>query len=102
MAYYGGSRIEWDPAKEDANRRKHGVTFGEAARVFDPSARAISVFDEEHSVNELRQITIGRITRGIVVVSWTERDEDSIRIISARFATAAERRMYFAAEAELP
>jgi uncharacterized DUF497 family protein len=49
------------------------------------------LFDEAHSVDEERFIAIGPISRGVVLVVWTEQDEDTIRIISARRATKRER-----------
>ena len=49
---------EWDPAKAAANRRKHGVSFDEAASVFrDPFALTFN--DPDHSLDERRAITIG-------------------------------------------
>ncbi|MFB3905707.1 MAG: BrnT family toxin [Acidobacteriota bacterium] len=51
-------RFEWDPEKATLNRSKHGVSFDEAVTVFfDPLAATFA--DPEHSVNELRFITIG-------------------------------------------
>jgi uncharacterized DUF497 family protein len=52
------------------------------------------IYDKAHSAEEDRFITIGRIERGIIVVVWTERQEGSIRIISARWATRREERLY--------
>lgn len=50
--------FDWDPVKERQNLQKHGVSFERAARVFlDPFA--ISIFDEPHSENEDRWVTIG-------------------------------------------
>ena len=50
--------FEWDPKKAKANRKKHKVSFGEAATAFkDP--RAISIHDDEHSTDEDRWITMG-------------------------------------------
>lgn len=49
---------------------------------------------ETHSDFEDRFITIGPIREGIVLVIWTERDDDVIRVISARWATPLEQRLY--------
>lgn len=59
----------------------------------DPLAR---IFDDEwHSLNERREIIIGHSDpNGLMVVSFTERSEDIIRIVSSRPATAKERRDY--------
>ena len=84
---------EWDPEKDRINLEKHGVSFAEASTAFlDP--QQITVFDERHSIEELRFRTIGYTTTDrLVVVAHTER-EDRIRIISAREATPRERRQY--------
>lgn len=53
---------EWDPRKANENRRKHGVSFEEAATVFvDPLALTFS--DPDHSDEEDREITIGVTTK---------------------------------------
>ena len=85
--------FEWDDSKAEANLRKHGVSFDEAASVFgDPLA--ITFFDPAHSDDEDRFLTIGMSKDGrVVILSHTDRD-DRIRIISAREATRGERRGY--------
>ena len=87
-------RFEWDDDKAAYNQRKHGVTFGEAGTAFaDPLA--VIFDDEEHSQYEIREILIGHsVVRRLLVVSFTERGEDIVRIISAREATKRERRDY--------
>lgn len=87
------NEFEWDPEKAISNFEKHGVTFEEAASVFfDPLS--ITINDPKHSVNEIRLIIIGHsILDRIVVVVHADRN-DKIRIISARPATAAEKRSY--------
>jgi len=86
--------LEWDPAKSLANEAKHGVSFDEAGELFTSGDDYLELFDEAHSAEEDRFIAIGPIARGLVLVVWTERDEDVIRIISARWATPSERRRY--------
>lgn len=45
--------FEWDPAKDEANARKHGVTFEEASTAFgDPLS--VTIPDPEHSDREVR------------------------------------------------
>ncbi len=85
--------FEWDPAKATANESKHGVTFEEAMTVFgDPLELTIS--DPDHSMEEFRFVSIGLSgARRLLIVSYTERDE-VIRLISARLATAQERKQY--------
>jgi len=87
-------RFEWDPAKNARNVRKHGISFEEAATLFKAGTGWLDLDDEAHSDDELRYRAIGRIARGVVVVVYVERDEDVIRIISARAATPSERRLY--------
>jgi len=84
---------EWDPKKAQANRRKHGVSFEEAASVFLDS-RALTFGDPDHSDAEPREITIGISTSGrVLFLSHCERG-DGIRIVSARKATPRERKQY--------
>jgi uncharacterized DUF497 family protein len=86
-------RFEWDRAKADANRRKHRVSFDEAATIFfDPLSATIP--DPDHSAGERRFLTIGSSSKGrLLVVAHTERG-DVLRIISARPASAAERKRH--------
>ena len=87
-------RFEWDPAKNLANQRNHDVSFDEAAELFASGLDYLEIFDASHSALEDRFFAIGVVRRGVVLVVWTERDEDVIRIISARWATSREERMY--------
>jgi len=85
-------KFEWDHDKAVTNLKKHGVTFDEASTVFaDPLA---VVFDDEvHSIEETREIIIGHsIASRVLLVSFTERGKDLVRIISARKATPRERK----------
>jgi uncharacterized DUF497 family protein len=90
-------RFDWDINKAIANWQKHGVSFRLAATVFcDPLA--LSRYDFEHSQHEERWITLGLAETGrLVVVVHTFEELTSqarIRIISARYATARERRQF--------
>ena len=85
-------RFEWDPEKDRANRLKHGLSFAEASRRFAAGLDVLEIYDEAHSEREDRFIAIGPIERGVIVVAYTERPEDVIRILSARMATAQERK----------
>jgi uncharacterized DUF497 family protein len=89
-----GLQFEWDRQKARTNLQKHGVSFDEAATVFnDPTA---FIFDDlDHSTDEQREIIIGHSAIGhILVISFTERDGEKLRIISARKATKLERSDY--------
>ena len=86
-------RFEWDPKKAKTNQTKHDISFEEALTVFaDPLARIFP--DEEHSVDEVREIIIGRSARQqVILVNFTGID-DRVRIFSARKATRQERKDY--------
>ncbi|HMQ03934.1 MAG TPA: BrnT family toxin [Pyrinomonadaceae bacterium] len=87
-------KFEWDPKMADMNLRIHGVSFDEAKTVFgDPLARIFDV--EVHSFEEKRSAIFGHSeTNRLLMVSFTERENDTIRLISARRATPRERRLY--------
>lgn len=88
-------QFEWDDEKEKINIHKHGIDFTTAARVFKDENR-LELYDELHSDQEERYITIGIIdgVAYLVMVVYTEREE-AIRLISARKATNREGRMYY-------
>jgi uncharacterized DUF497 family protein len=85
--------FEWDLHKAAQNRRKHGVSFHEAASIFgDPMA--VTYHDPDHSVAEERFITIGASKAGrVLIVAHTDRG-GNVRIISARKTTRRERKHY--------
>jgi len=85
--------FEWNPHKAEQNRRKHGVSFHEAATVFGDSL-AVTYHDPDHSISEQRFITVGLSNVGrLLIVAHADRDEN-IRIISARKTTLRERKYY--------
>jgi len=87
-------RFEWDDDKAARNVRLHGVSFEEACELFNTEAPVLEVYDVEHSVTEDRFKSIGPIDRGLVLVVWTERTDEIVRIISAWWATKTEEQMY--------
>jgi uncharacterized protein len=86
-------QFEWDPLKDYINIKKHAVSFREAATVFlDPLSATF--FDHMHSDIEDRYIIIGYSSQNdLLVIAYTE-IEKNIRIISARHATALERKRH--------
>ena len=86
--------FEWDPEKGQSNQRKHDVTFLEASTVLgDPME--LTIYDPDHSEGEHRFMSMGRSSSGrLLVVSYTEPEENRIRIINARLATATEMKRY--------
>lgn len=84
-------RFEWDPRKAASNKRKHGISFEEAAECFkDP----LALFLTEPAYPD-RAILIGTSKRlRVIVTIYIERSPAVIRIVSARKATPHERRHY--------
>jgi uncharacterized DUF497 family protein len=91
MGNQGMDDFEWDQEKAKYNERKHGVDFHEARTVFfDHLARILD--DPLHSEGEERLVMMGHSDQGrLLVVVYTERGE-RMRLISARLATARERK----------
>ena len=88
--------FSWDDRKNEANRKKHGVSFDEAKTVFYDE-NAIRYFDPDHSEDEDRFLMVG-VSRNLrmIIVCHCFREEDSvIRIISARKATKGEEDNYW-------
>jgi uncharacterized DUF497 family protein len=89
--------FSWDPDKALQNERKHGITFEEAATVFD-DCLAVILPDPDDNTGEDRWIAIGLTnTRILALVAHLHTDGEGraiIRIISARRATSHERRKY--------
>jgi uncharacterized DUF497 family protein len=89
----GGMSCEWDPGKAEANFRKHGIRFSEAAPVFDDDF-AVTIKDDESDPNEQRLVSVGTGVNGkVLAVVYCYRG-GKIRIISARPAEAHERKQY--------
>jgi uncharacterized DUF497 family protein len=94
MAYTCLVRFDWDEEKNISNQANHGLSFEEAQELFQSDTDYLEIFDEVHSDHEDRFIAIGPINRGVIMVVFTERDEDTTRIISARPATKREQQMF--------
>ena len=90
-----GMNVTWDEAKNLSNQKKHGVSFEEAETVFYDDD-SVLFDDPDHSVGEERFLIIGVTdTENLCIVSHCYRDEDVIRIISARKATKHEKQIYW-------
>ena len=83
----------WDPDKAAANRAKHGLSFEAATLVFDDPL-ALSLPDPHP--NGARWRTLGRVGPVLIFVvhTWPDEEDSEGRIISARKATAHERKAY--------
>ena len=95
MWFEWDERFEWDDEKARLNYAKHKIRFETATAVFDDKNR-VEWYDAAHSGDEDRYNTIGMV-RNVLFVVYTER-RNKIRIISARLATAAEKRAYYAGD----
>ena len=84
--------FEWDERKNRAYIRKHGFDFADAEEVFSGALLVFPSLDDESA--EERWIGIGTIRARVVVIVFTERDAETIRIISLRRATQREREQY--------
>lgn len=85
----------WNNSKNQANKKKHGISFEEAETVFyDKSARLI--FDPDHLEDEDRFILLGLSSelKLLIVVHVYKENDEIIRIISARKATKNEQTKY--------
>jgi len=85
--------LEYDPAKNAANVRKHGIDFDDAGLVlFD--FRAL-VREDSEAKGEQRFVAVGADALGrVLTVVYTYREPETIRLISARLATRIERQAY--------
>lgn len=87
-------QFEWNIEKAETNLKKHKVSFAEAETVFGDSLAKI--FDDDaHSFEEKREIIVGHSTENrLLIISFTERENNTVRIISARIPTPQERKDY--------
>ena len=87
--------FDWDDSKAESNKKKHGVSFAEAATAFsDPNA--LELLDEDNSEPEDRWILVGMSVKSrVLLVIFVEREGDILRIISARKAERDEINQYF-------
>ena len=77
------ARFEWDPKKDNENRRKHGVAFARAQLAFADPSRVIAE-DLSHGSNPKRYYCFGWVEGGVLTVRFTYRD-DVIRIFGAGY-----------------
>lgn len=89
--YTAPVNFEWDEQKNQANIRKHGLSFADAWEIL--KAPMLVDVDDRFPYGEERWVGIGRLQSRIVVVC-TELDDETIRIISLRKALSHEREAY--------
>jgi len=85
-------KFEWDERKNQSNLAKHGFDFTDAHLVFNMPM--VIEFDERENYGEDRYIGIGLFQGRVVVIVYTEPNEQTVRIISLRKAISYERRYY--------
>lgn len=87
---YENASFEWNDDKEEQNYKKHGIHFKTAAKVFKDPHKLIRE-DEEHP--EERYDVLGKVGKLLFVVC-VFKENDTVRIISARAASIPERKRY--------
>ena len=86
-------KFEWDEHKNSVNIKKHGIDFLDIVDMF--SRPILERIDDRFDYGEERWIAIGILNEFIHgVVVYVEKEEDTIRIISARRATTSESKIY--------
>ena len=81
-------KFEWDEKKRQANLEKHGVDFVAASTLW--SNFMLIIEDTRMDYQESRYIGLGEVNRRVMVVVFTERQPNTIRIISFRKANRRE------------
>lgn len=85
-------RFEWDDEKNKSNILKRGFDFADAWEIFE--APVLVGLDDRVDYGEDRWIGVGILRGHIIVVVFTERDAETIRLISLRKASRNERIKY--------
>jgi len=85
-------KFEWDEQKNLANIRRHGIDFHDVPSIFQ--YYMVIDLDDQYDYGEERWLGMGMLRNSVVVVVFTERNQDTIRIISARQANKYERQQY--------
>ena len=86
-------QFEWDENKNQSNFNKHGIYFEEAVEIFKNDC--FTWIDNRENYDEVREITIGKLHKNLVVVLVHTNRFGIVRIISARKANKQERRKYY-------
>jgi uncharacterized DUF497 family protein len=85
-------RFTWDERKCRVNRQKHGVDFADVPVMFD--LPMVTFLDRKKECGEDRWVGIGWLADMLAVIVYTERDDNTIRIVSARKANRHEQNIY--------
>ncbi|MBI4804806.1 MAG: BrnT family toxin [Desulfovibrio sp.] len=85
--------FDWDPKKRAFNLRKHGLDFEDAKPLFTDTLLVVT--DDRNDYDEVRYVGFGELEDIIVIVVFTLREPNIIRIISFRPADEDERQYYY-------
>jgi uncharacterized DUF497 family protein len=85
-------RFEWDESKNALNIKKHKIDLADVPSIFN--GPIVVDYDDSKDYGEDRWIGIGLLRNTVIVVVFTERGRDTVRIISARKANRYEREKY--------
>ena len=88
-------RFSWDPAKNERNIRERGLSFAEAAPMWE--GPMLVWIDNRRDYGEVREIGLGTVGPRVMVVGWVRRGDDDVHIFSFRKANARETKQYQAA-----
>jgi hypothetical protein len=86
-------RYEWDEAKRRINLQQHGIDFADIPTLF--TGKIVVLEDDRYDYGEVRFLAFGLLAGRLIVVAYTERGEDVIRLISARKANKYETNQYY-------
>jgi hypothetical protein len=86
-------RFEWDPKKNRINLQKHGLVFNDVTSLFESEIPFLVDYDDLSP--EERWVGIGLLKNHVIVVVYTEPDDETIRLISARLANKYEQERYY-------
>jgi uncharacterized protein len=85
-------RFEWDEDKRRINLQKHSLDFKDAHLAFNDDAFVVE--DPHDDYDETRYILLGMLAQSIIVISFTVRKDEVVRIISMRKASKREQESY--------
>ena len=84
--------LEWDEEKRAENLSKYGLDFADAPAVFQ--SPRLTWLDTREDYGEDRWCSLGMLQGRVVVLVYTERTSDMVRILSLRKATRYKRTQY--------
>jgi uncharacterized protein len=86
-------RLEWDEAKRRSNLTRHGIDFAALGSVFE-GAR-LTILDDRYDYGEERFVTYALFRGRVLAIVYTQMDDDTVRLISARKASRYEEITYY-------